>query len=104
MFFLAGQAVFAQRVDTAIGSIDPTPQGIAEKIYATGIGIGGGIAFLVMVGGGIKLLTSSGNPEGIKAGWEMIGSAIGGLLFIIFSVFLLEIIGVDVLRIPGFSR
>jgi hypothetical protein len=65
------------------------------------IGIAGGIAFLLMVFGGFKILTSAGDPKGIQAGSEMISSALIGLLFIIFSVFLLELIGVKILGIPG---
>jgi len=65
------------------------------------IGIAGGIAFLLVVFGGLKILTSAGNPKGIQSGGEMISSALIGLLFIIFSVFLLELIGVKILGIPG---
>jgi len=65
------------------------------------IGIAGGIAFLLVIFGGFKILTSAGNPKGIQAGNEMITSALIGLLFIIFSVFLLELIGVKILSIPG---
>jgi len=65
------------------------------------IAIAGGIAFLLVIFGGFKILTSAGNPKGIQAGNEMITSALIGLLFIIFSVFLLELIGVKILSIPG---
>lgn len=65
------------------------------------IGISGGIAFLLVIFGGFKILTSAGNPKGIQAGSEIISSALIGLLFIIFSIFLLELIGVKILGIPG---
>lgn len=65
------------------------------------IGIGGGIAFLLMLFGAFQLMTSSGDPERVQAGKQLITSALAGLLMIIFSVFLLELIGVDILQIPG---
>jgi hypothetical protein len=63
-----------------------------------------GIAFFLMVFGAIQILTSSGNPDKVKVGGELITSAISGLLFIILSVFLLKLIGVDILQIPGFGQ
>ena len=47
-------------------------------------------------------MTSQGNPEAVKAAQEMIVSAVTGLLFIIFSYVILQIIGADILGIPGF--
>lgn len=66
------------------------------------IGLGGGIAFLLMLYGGFLLITSAGNPERVKMGRTILVSALSGLLFIIFSVFLLRTIGVEILNIPNF--
>lgn len=66
--------------------------------------MGGGIAFLLSVWGGITILLAAGNPEKINEGKEIIGSAITGLLFIILSVFLLRLIGFDILQLPGFGK
>lgn len=90
-------------IKTALGCI-PTGDTIqfVSWFLRAALGFGGGIAFLLMIFGAIKLLTSGGNPEGIKAGGETITSALMGLLFMIFSLFLLHLIGVDILKIPGF--
>lgn len=66
--------------------------------------VASGIAFLLMVFGAIQILTSAGNPERVKAGSELITSALSGLLFIILSFFLLKLIGVDILQIPGLGQ
>lgn len=66
--------------------------------------VASGIAFLLMVFGAIQILTSAGNPEKVKAGSELITSALSGLLFIILSFFLLKLIGVDILQIPGLGK
>lgn len=53
--------------------------------------------------GSFKIVTSSGNPEALNEGKEIIFAAIAGLLFIILSMVILKIIGADILQIPGFS-
>jgi hypothetical protein len=45
------------------------------------------------------MMTSTGNPEAIQEAKERITSAIVGLLFIIFSLVILQVIGVDILQI-----
>jgi hypothetical protein len=48
---------------------------------------------------GFMLMTSTGNPERIKAGQELLTSAISGLILLIFSVFILNFIGINILGI-----
>lgn len=87
-------------LDTAIGCIDiRDPTGLVTSIMGLAIGIAGGIAFLLMIVGTIQALSSSGNPEKISAGQQMITSAIAGLLLIVFAVFILRVIGKDILGI-----
>lgn len=68
------------------------------------MGIGGGAAFLMMILGAFQMLTSAGNPEALQAGRDRLQSAIIGLLFVIFAVLLMQIIGFDILGLPGFAR
>lgn len=90
-------------IETGIGCI---PVGGVNQfvawILSRTIFVASGIAFLLMILGAIQILTSAGNPEKVKAGGELITSALSGLLFIIFSVFLLRIVGVDILHLPDF--
>jgi len=88
---------------TAIGCIPTDPQAFLTKFLNLGIGLAGGIAFLLILFGGLSIMTSSGNPEKLAAGKELVGSAIAGLLLIIFSLFLLQLIGYNILGIPGFG-
>ncbi|MDO8551428.1 MAG: hypothetical protein Q7S03_02000 [bacterium] len=93
----------SQELFTAIGCIDvSSPNSFIAWLLRFALGIGGGIAFLLMLFGVFQIITSSGNPDRLKAGQEQITSAIMGLLMIIFSVFLLQLIGVQILDIPGF--
>lgn len=91
-------------IKTAIGCINADGTGgIIKEIFRLGTGIAGGIAFLLILFGGFQIMTSTGNPEKLNEGKELIASAVTGLLMIIFSVFLLKFIGVDLLCIPGFG-
>ncbi|EKD67040.1 MAG: hypothetical protein ACD_48C00626G0004 [uncultured bacterium] len=88
---------------TAIGCVHYSLSGFVKDILPFAMGIGGGIAFLLMLIGALQIMTSAGNPEKLNAGKELVTSAIVGLLLIIFSVFLLKLIGADILRVPGFE-
>jgi hypothetical protein len=46
-------------------------------------------------------MTSGGDPRKAKAAKELLTSAIAGLLMIIFSVYILDLIGIRILNIPG---
>lgn len=89
-------------INTAIGCI-PIDSGasFAEWLLPRLLGVMGGVAFLLMLYGAFLMITSAGDPEKVKAGQETITSALTGLIFAIFSLFILRLIGVDILRIPG---
>ena len=91
-------------INTAIGCIpiNNTDEFIGF-ILRWAVGIGGGIAFLLIVLAGFQIMTSAGNPDRLKAGQELMTSAIAGLILLIFSVFILRIIGVDILGLPDFG-
>ncbi|KKR09881.1 MAG: hypothetical protein UT39_C0026G0006 [Candidatus Woesebacteria bacterium GW2011_GWA1_39_21] len=89
-------------VNSAIGCvpIDDTNQ-LLTFILRWALGVGGGISFLLIVTSGFMILASGANPERVKAGKQLITAAITGLILIIFSVFILDFIGIRVLRLPG---
>lgn len=91
-------------VDTAIGPINTNPSDFVRKLLAIILSLSGGIALLLIIFSGYKLMTSQGNPEKLQGARETLTSAIVGLLLIIFSLVIIELIGVDILHIPGFSR
>lgn len=90
-------------IETSIGCIPTDTTPFIGWLLRWGISIGSGVAFLLMAIASFKLMTSSGNPEAIKDGKEMFVSAGAGLLLIILSMFLLRLIGVEILQIPGFN-
>jgi len=93
------------RMWTAIGCVDINLQGIIqEQIFGWGIGLAGVSAILCIIYSAFILQTSGNNPEKIKQAQDTMTACITGLVVIILSVFILNVIGVDILRIPGFRR
>lgn len=84
-------------------STDPTAAPFVRSILTLVVGMAGGIAFIAFLAGSATVLTSTGNPEKLNNGKETIISSLIGLLLIIFSIFLLRVVGVDILKIPGFG-
>lgn len=88
---------------TALGCIPTDPKAFIEKSLPVAFGASGGVAFLLMIMGAFQMITSAGNPDNVKKGREQFNSAIIGLLFILFSVLILQIVGFNILNIPGFG-
>lgn len=91
------------KVDSAVGGLDTEPAAFITKIYLIILSMAGGWAVYLIIVGGYKLMFSQGNPEAVQEAREKITSAIVGLLFIIFSLVILQIIGADILNIPSFK-
>lgn len=106
------QAVFAQEpvrdgagcsateINTAIGCVpvlDTNNTAFMSFIVKWGGGIAGFVAFLLFSYGSFMVMTSSGNPQRVQAGKELITSALMGLVLLVSSAFLLRFIGIDIL-------
>lgn len=96
---VAGECIMGTGwVDTAIGCIPfDAVQETAKFFLQWGLSIGGGIALALIAISGFMFATSSGDPKKLENSKSMLFSAIGGLLMIVLSVFLLRFIGVNVL-------
>ncbi len=93
-----------EEINTAIGCIPfGDTNAFVGFILRWAIGVGGGIAFLLIIIATFQIMSSSGEPERLKAGQELLTSAIAGLIMLIFSIFILKVIGVDILKLPGFG-
>lgn len=90
------------RINTALGCVPVKIDSFVTWLLPTLFGVAGGIAFLLMVYGFISLATSGGQPDKVKGAKETITSAITGLVVSIFSLFILRLIMVDIIKLPGF--
>jgi len=91
------------QVVTGLGPIGTDPQSLVQTLFGLILSISGGIALLLIIISGYRVLASQGNPEALKGAREQLTAAIVGLLFIIFALVILQIIGYDILHIPGFG-
>jgi hypothetical protein len=76
---------------------------VTDILLGWGIGLAGIIALLCIIYSAFQMQTSQGNPEKTKKAQELLTSCIMGLMLIVFSVFILRLIGVSILKIPGFK-
>lgn len=88
---------------TAIGCVPTSINQLIPAILRVALLAAGGIALLLMAIGALGMVLSNGNPEALKNSRARFTSAIVGLVFIIFSVLLLKIIGVDLLGLNVFG-
>lgn len=90
-------------IKSAIGCIPITEtQRFTEFLLRWAMGIAGGIAILLIAYAGFMITTSAGNPQKLQAGKELLEAALMGLGLLIFGAFLLNLIGVQILKLPGF--
>ena len=90
-------------INTALGCIsyDATSGGFVNSLLTIIIGLGGGVALLLILYGVFIVTTSAGIPDKLNSGKEIISSAVAGLVFIILAIFLMNLIGVKILALPG---
>lgn len=91
-------------IATDFGCFPNDPVGFAQKFYGIGLAFIGGLSLLVLMYGGYAIMTSKGDPRRVNIGKSYIVYAIGGLLLAIFGYVFIEVVLVDILRVPGFAR
>ncbi len=89
---------------SAIGTLNTDAPGLIRRFFEIMLSLAGGLLLIIIITTGYRLMVSQGNPEAIKGVREQMTSAIVGFLFLIFSLVILEIIGVDILHLQGFVR
>jgi len=82
-----------------LGYVSTDISDFAQKVLQFGYGIGTMIAILFLIIGGFGVTTSAGDPEKLEKAKMQITSAVEGLLFILLSVTILHIIGVDIIGV-----
>lgn len=88
-------------INTAIGCVPiEDTNALFSFLLRWGIGIAGGVAFLLIIYASIIIITSTGDPKRLQAGKELLGAALSGILLLIFSVFIMRIIGVNIIGLP----
>lgn len=87
---------------TGLGCIRTSTDGLVQDLMTILVGMAGGIALLLMLYGAFIYATAGGDPKKASQAKEVFGGAVMGLLFIIFSIIILNFVGVTILNLPGF--
>lgn len=87
---------------SAIGCIPTNPMAATRGLLNFMLGVGGFFVVVQILIGSFQLLTSRGNTQALQDARERITNSVIALLFIVFSVTIIEFIGVRVLHLPGF--
>lgn len=88
---LTGFGCIPVRLDSFINSF----------LLPRGISLAGIFAFFCIVIAAFRIQISRGDKEGLQKAKEMLTSCIIGLLLVIFAVFILRVIGVNILGLPN---
>lgn len=90
-------------VFTALGCLEiGNANTFIAKVVVWAIGIGGGVALLLILYASFQLTTAAGNPKQVQAAKEILTAAVSGLVLLIVPVVLLNLIGINLLGLPGF--
>ena len=88
-------------INTAAGCIpiEELNTGFLGFILTWSLGILGGLGILLILYSAFLVITSAGNPKKLQAAKEQLIATLTGIALVILSVYLLRVIGVDILRI-----
>ncbi len=89
------------KIFTAVGCVRVQGKDLAADLIKLLLGIGGGVSLLSLLAAAFKFTISRGDSGKIKESKELITASVSGLLFLIFSIIILQFIGVEILQIPG---
>lgn len=91
------------RVKTDFGCMPNDPIGFVQEFYPIGLSFVGAIALICLIIGGYMVMVSKGDPHRVNIGKSYIYYSIAGLLLAIFGYVFIQVIIVDILKVPGFS-
>jgi len=97
----AGEDSDSPKISTALGCVPINFIEFVAWIFKNGFGIVGGIAFLLLIFAFIQLATSEGDVKKIQGVKETITSIATGLLLALFSIFIIRMLMINILHIPG---
>lgn len=92
-----------KEISTDFGCFPSDPVGFVQKFYGIGLSFVAMIALLALIYGGYCILTSAGDPRRVSNGKSYIYYAIAGLMLAIFGFVFIQVVLVDILKVPGFS-
>lgn len=94
-FVLLTNKIYSQGFYLASFNINET--NFLSRVFQIAFGVGVGSGIILIGVGGLTIASAAGDPEKINQGRDQIVSALIGLTVVVFSIVILEILGVDLL-------
>lgn len=89
-------------VPTAIGCVPTKPEALIPALITFSTRAAGGIALLIMAFSAVQMILARGDQNVLSAAKDRFRDAAIGLVIMILAVLILQIIGINILNIPGF--
>jgi hypothetical protein len=89
---------------TVVGCISTQPGKFTTQLSNIFFSLIGGVAFLFLLYGAALIAMSRSDYEKLNQGKRIVFGAIAGLLFVLFATFIIRVIAVNILKIPGFGQ
>jgi hypothetical protein len=86
---------------TALGCLRVEPGEAVNDLFVIAVGVGGIFILIQILMGAFGLITSAGNPAAIDKARNRILDSTIALLFLIFSVTILQVLMMNILKLPG---
>jgi hypothetical protein len=99
----AGGVQKAEGTWTALGCLPTNPVSAVTGLTKVGLGLAGLFTLIQIIYGAYELTFSRGDTKMVSQARKRITDSVLALLFIIFSITILRVFGVDILHIPGFG-
>jgi hypothetical protein len=91
-------------VQTELGCIPKDPVQFVGQFYKIGLSLIGGVALLYIIYGGYLIAMSQGNPQQLEKGKRYVFYSIVGILVAIFAAIIIQVVTVNILHVPGFTK
>lgn len=87
---------------TIFGCMESGVAGYTQQWIIISTAAVGGLSFVLILFGGYLILTSQGSHEKLRKGRKLIITGVSAALLVFFAVAVLQNVGFEILRIPGF--
>lgn len=90
--------------DTPIGCIPHDLPAATACLFGVFVNILAALAIIMFIAGGIQVMASGDNPEGLQEGKKKMTAAVSGFFFLLLFVVIIDMIGIRMLGISILSE
>ena len=99
---MGGDSKHPTKFWTGVGCLPVDTIGLTRGLITLSLGVAGLLLTVQIIVGAGEIIFSDGDSQKVQKARQRITSSVIAILFIVFGVAILQIIGVNILMIPGF--